>query len=167
MRPADYHRSVQPDEDRELIERARSASHAMARECLGSRVRILSRAITRLFDERFRTLDVTGAQLYLLGAIGYFGPDSPAELARALSMDKSTLSRNLSRLVERGWVSVVDATSGRGQVVDLTAAGADLLLRAQPAWSAAQEDVRELLGAADAGVLRALGNRIWTLEHEA
>ena len=158
-----------PDESGapDAVLRAREAARSMAHDCLGSRVRILSRSITRIFDDHFRSFDVTGAQLYLVGAVGLFGPRSPAELARALSMDKSTLSRNLQRLVERGLVQVEQAAVGRGQIVDLTEEGGELLLAAQPAWSAAQDEVRELLGGDDADVLRALGNRLWQLEREA
>jgi DNA-binding MarR family transcriptional regulator len=155
-----------PGSGGDVVDQARQAARSMARECLGSRVRILSRAITRVFDEHFRPFDVTGAQLYLIGAIGLFGPSSPAELARSLSMDKSTLSRNLQRLVERGLITVDDATTGRGQVVDLTAEGGELLIRVQPSWSAAQEDARAILGEGDADLLRALGNRVWQLEFE-
>ncbi|MEO0651323.1 MAG: MarR family winged helix-turn-helix transcriptional regulator [Planctomycetota bacterium] len=148
----------------ETVARAREAAHAMARQCLGSRARILSRSITRIFDERFRAFDVTGAQLYLLGAIGYFGAKSPSELARALSMDKSTLSRNLQRLVDRRLVAIDSSGRGRGQSVDLTEEGGELLLRIQPAWTEAQAQVRELLGVEDAGLLIQLGNRLWQLE---
>ena len=149
------------------IERAREAAQAMARQCLGSRARILSRSISRIFDDHFRAFDVTGAQLYLLGAIGFFGPKSPTELARALSMDKSTLSRNLQRLVERGLVAIDASGPGRGQSVDLTPAGGDLLLRIQPSWAAAQDEVRALLGTDDADLLLMLGNRLWQHEQEA
>jgi DNA-binding MarR family transcriptional regulator len=148
----------------ESLAQAAAAAHAMARECLGTRVRVLSRAITRVFDEHFRDFDVTGAQLYLIGAIGYFGPRSPSDLARALSMDKSTLSRNLQRLTERGWVAVTEAAAGRGQLVSLTQSGAELLVRIQPAWEAGQGEVRALLGDNEADVLRQLGNRLWREE---
>lgn len=150
----------------ELAEQAAQAAHDMARECLGTRVRVLSRTITRIFDEHFRPFDVTGAQLWLLGAMGYFGPKSPSELARALSMDKSTLSRNIQRLTERGWVVIGDPESGRGQVVSLSGTGAELLVTIQPAWAAAQAEVRTVLGGDEADVLRQLGNRLWR-EQEA
>lgn len=145
----------------ELAELASKAAHDMARQCLGTRVRVLSRTITRVFDEHFRPFDATGAQLWLLGAMGYFGPKSPSELARALSMDKSTLSRNIQRLADRGWVVVDDPNSGRGQVVSLSEAGAELLVKIQPAWEAAQAEVKTLLGDDEADVLRLLGNRLW------
>lgn len=150
----------------DVVDRAREAAQAMARECLGSRARILSRSITRIFDERFRAFDITGAQLYLLGAIGYFGPKSPAELARALSMDKSTLSRNLQRLVDRTLIEIDNSGPGRGQTVHMTAEGGELLIRVQPAWTEAQDRVRELLGADDADLLVLLGNRLWRHEQD-
>ena len=145
----------------ELAAKAEEAAHAMARECLGTRVRVLSRTITRIFDEHFRPFDATGAQLWLLGAMGYFGAKSPSELARALSMDKSTLSRNIQRLADRGWIVIDDPDSGRGQIVSLSENGAELLVKIQPAWAAAQAEVRTILGGDEADVLRQLGNRLW------
>jgi DNA-binding MarR family transcriptional regulator len=84
----------------------------------------------------------------LLAAIAAQGSVQPARLGRAMALEKSTLSRNSSRLVERGWVEVRDHPDGRGVLLTLTARGNEMLLRAVPAWEQAQQQAQSLVAVA-------------------
>ena len=129
----------------------------MRRDCVAMRVRLLNRRITRLYDAALRPLDVTTAQLNILTALALGGDARATEVAAALAIEKSTLSRNLARMVERGWISTTDESRGTGKQLHLLAAGRKLLERATPAWKAAQRQARRELEPALLGALDACG----------
>src|SRR4029453_9125866 len=112
--------------------------------CLGYRTRKLARAVTRLYNDRLRPLGLNLTEMNLLAAIAAQGSVQPARLGRAMALEKSTLSRNSSRLVERGWVEVRDHPDGRGVLLTLTARGNEMLLRAVPVWEQAQQQAQSL-----------------------
>jgi DNA-binding MarR family transcriptional regulator len=116
--------------------------------CLGYRTRKLARAVTRLYNDRLRPLGLNLTEMNLLAAIAAQGPVQPARLGRAMALEKSTLSRNSSRLVERGWVEVRDHPDGRGVLLAVTARGNEMLLRAVPAWEQAQQQAQSLVAEA-------------------
>jgi DNA-binding MarR family transcriptional regulator len=121
-------------------------ARSIARDCLGMRARLLGRVLSALYDEALRPVGLNCAQLNLLVALGARGPMPATELGRALRIEKSTLSRNLRRLADLGWIA-----PGRG--LSLTPRGADMLRRAVPAWRGAQRRARALLGHAGAAAL--------------
>ena len=116
--------------------------------CLGYRTRKLARAVTRLYNDRLRPLGLNLTEMNLLAAIAAQGSVQPARLGRAMALEKSTLSRNSSRLVERGWVEVRDHPDGRGVLLAVTARGNEMLLRALPAWKQAQQQAQSLVAVA-------------------
>jgi len=62
-----------------------------------------------------------------------------------MGLEKSTLSRNTGRLVDRGWVEMRDHPDGRGALLTVTASGKETLVRALPAWNEAQARARSLV----------------------
>lgn len=121
----------------------------MARTCLASQARRLSRALTRHYNDRLRPLGINIAEMNLLVAVAASGPVQPAGLGRALELEKSTLSRNLARLADRGWIVVRDNPEERGDLVEATRQGERLLKQAIPVWKTAQRDGMALLGGAE------------------
>jgi DNA-binding MarR family transcriptional regulator len=113
--------------------------------CLGYRTRKLARTVTRLYNDRLRPLGLNLTEMNLLAAIAAQGAVQPARLGRAMELEKSTLSRNTSRLVDRGWVVIRDHPEGRGVLLALTAQGNEMLLRAVPAWTKAQQQAQSLV----------------------
>jgi len=132
----------------------RTLAKNMAEQCLAMRMRRLNRVITRIYDEELRQHDVGVAQLNALTALGLAGELQPAQLGGVLDVEKSTLSRNLRRLEERGWIHIVG--QGSAQRVSLTEEGAALLGKVRPAWERAQRRARDALGDPFAGALRAI-----------
>jgi DNA-binding MarR family transcriptional regulator len=111
------------------------------------RARLLSRAVTAIYDDKLRPFGTSSAQFALLAVIGQTAPTTRAEIARHQHLDKSTLTRNLRTILSEGWVEEVrDNADGRSRPIALTAAGKELLIQAQPAWLAAQGEARALLG---------------------
>jgi DNA-binding MarR family transcriptional regulator len=127
----------------------RAVAQEVREQCLAFRVRRLNRRVTRLYDAVLRPFELTSAQFNMLVALG-LGLDLRAgDLARALDLEKSTLSRNLKRLVARRLVII----AGDDRVLRLTAAGRRLVTRALPAWRRAQ---REAAAAIDSDLVQAL-----------
>jgi DNA-binding MarR family transcriptional regulator len=131
-----------------MHEHIRSEARGVVATCLGYRTRRLARAVTRLYNDRLRPLGLNLTEMNLLAAIAAQESAQPARLGRAMALEKSTLSRNSGRLVERGWVEVHDHPDGRGVRLALTEQGSQMLLRAVPAWEQAQRQARSLVAEA-------------------
>ena len=118
----------------------------IAGECIAVRLRMLNRVITNIYDDALRPLDLKVSQMNILVAAAKMGTARPAEVCEHLHLDVSTLSRNVERMKGRGWLEVVPDEDGRSQPFRLTPQGRRLLDKAVPAWSAAQQEVKTLLG---------------------
>ena len=134
----------------------------MAEECLAVRVRLLNRTITSVYDEALRPLGMTTAQLNILVVVANRGPISPGDVARRLNMEKSTLSRNIDRMREHGWVNIDQSTSGRGLLLEVSMKGRKLLKRSLPLWKQAQARATAVLGERGAQGIHRAANAVWT-----
>jgi DNA-binding MarR family transcriptional regulator len=139
-----------PDDTRRL-------AMEMRRECVAMRVRLLNRRVTRLYDAALRPYGITTAQLNIITALALTGGARATDIADALAIEKSTLSRNLARMVERGWISSNDEEHGMGKELRLLAAGRDVFQQAMPAWRAVQRQARKELEPALLSALDASG----------
>ncbi len=118
----------------------------MARECIGMRARMLDRAVTGVFNAGLEGLGVKLSQLNVVIAIAKLQPAAPSDVARALHLEASTLSRNAERLRASGFVAVVDGDDARSRRYALTAQGEALIEAAYPVWCEAQRAAKKLLG---------------------
>jgi DNA-binding MarR family transcriptional regulator len=118
----------------------------VANECVAVRLRMLNRVITNIYDDALRSLDMKVSQMNILVAAAKLGTARPIEVCEYLHLDVSTLSRNVERMKARGWLEVVPDDDGRSQPFRLTPQGRKLLEKAIPAWSAAQQQVKKVLG---------------------
>src|SRR3954469_22418152 len=118
----------------------------VAGECIAVRMRMLNRVITNIYDDALRPLDLKVSQMNILVAAAKMGTARPAAVCEHLHLDVSTLSRNVERMKGRGWLEVIPDEDGRSQPFRLTPQGRELLLKAVPAWGAAQQRVKQVLG---------------------
>lgn len=118
----------------------------MAKECIGTRVRLLNRIVTKAYDDCLRPLGLRTAQQTILVAISLMKTPTPTHIERRLSLDKSTVSRNVERMQRRGWVEFVSGEDGRSHYLKLTAKGDKLLHESTTAWAQAQKKMAVLLG---------------------
>jgi DNA-binding MarR family transcriptional regulator len=143
-----------------------TASQAIAKiitqDCLGGRVRLLNRKVSRIYDDAFRPLGIKVTQLNLLVVIIRLAPCYPAQLIRVLDIKKSTLSRNIERLRKQGLLDVQREVNGRRQRLSVTPKGHDLLQQALPRWQEAQRQTEAMLGATTSDALRCLPTAIWS-----
>ena len=122
-----------------------SLAHEIAENCVAVRIRKLNRMITAIYDDSFREFGLTVAQFNLLVAIGSFDKVSPKIVGQILSLEKSSLSRNIEKMKTRGWVETFPAQDLRSHDLALTSTGAVLLRRAKPAWDQAQAKSKEIV----------------------
>ena len=73
-----------------------------ANACLATRVRQLSRIVTRVYDDAMRPLGITASQYTLLAQLAARDAITAVEIGHELDIEKSTLSRNLKRLARAG-----------------------------------------------------------------
>jgi DNA-binding MarR family transcriptional regulator len=139
--------------------RAAAAPASIAAECLALRARVLNRALSSIYDRALAPHELKVSQFNLLVAIGGHPGVLASRLGNALCIDESTLSRNLERLRERGWIEIEAGGDSRSRPLRLTAVGRAEFERACVAWRRAQDEALEQLGAQDAAALMRIAGR--------
>ena len=116
--------------------------------CVGLRVDRLHRLVNRQFEQVLRPIGLSLPQLEILSALTLVGVAvKPAVLAYQLGAERSTMSRNLALMQQRGWVTTTQtSSSGRSMAVAITDEGTVTLARAHTAWAHAQTAVLALIG---------------------
>ncbi len=115
--------------------------------CTSFKLRQLVRRVSQLYDQELAKAGLKTTQYSLLSNVLKLGPIRPGELAAAMTMDASTLTRNLKPLVAAGWLDLAPGDDGRSRSVQLTPAGRDKRASAQTHWKAAQQRLNQQLGA--------------------
>ena len=118
--------------------------------CVATRLRLATRVVTKVYDDALRPFGLTVSQMALLAVGADRGVIRQAEVGAQLQLDDSTLSRNLARMRANGWMDEAAEADARVHTHRLTESGRALLERVVPAWRAAQQRARDLLG--DSGV---------------
>jgi DNA-binding MarR family transcriptional regulator len=74
-------------------------------------------------------------------------PVKPSTLADVVSMERSTMSRNLAVMQDRGWIAPTPTSAtGRSMTVAITDAGTATLASADAAWNDTQSGLLEAMG---------------------
>lgn len=121
-------------------------SLAAAQGCLGFGVRKAARAIGQLYDAALVTAELKGTQFSLLNAIHLMGAPGVQQLADQLVMDRTTLTRNLRPLEQRGLVRITPGVDRRERHVALTDPGRGKLKEALQLWEPVQARLTAALG---------------------
>ena len=106
--------------------------------CSNMKLRRLTRLVSRHYDAHMAQCGLKTTQYSLLVIVTDRGPLLQGELARLLSLDASTLTRNLRPLLDSGLVVVEAGRDARSRQVSATAAGRDLRAQARQHWKRAQ-----------------------------
>jgi len=118
----------------------------VGKSCLLTRTRRISRVVTGIYDDAMRPHQLSAPQFSLLVLIAKLNGASRAEIGRANYQDRSTLTRNLALLLERGLIEEVVPKSGRSRPILITERGRERLTAAGGAWRSAQLKAKQLLG---------------------
>ena len=125
--------------------------------CLASRQ--AARKITRLYDSYMQGSGVRATQFTILSQLMLRGEMPIGKLASLLGMERTTLSRNLTLLEGKGWISISAGDDPRARMIEITTQGRSLVRRGFPYWSKAQAHIGKLLGADGQAALKLLGSR--------
>lgn len=135
---------------------ARPAAPALPQGCTNFKLRQLMRRVAHHYDAEMAKCGLKTTQYSLLSHVLKLGPIRPGELAAAMKMDASTLTRNLRPLVDAGWATLEAGSDARSRLVHITEAGRAKRAEAQRRWKAAQLALNDALGVARVAALHAL-----------
>ena len=125
---------------------AKISVRTIAEQCIAVRLCMLSRGVTRIYNQALRPYGLMVSQMNILVAVSCLGEARQQEVCQALHLEKSTLSRDVGRMRSQGWLEEVPGEDGRTALLRITPAGKRLLEKATPAWQRAQEEATALLG---------------------
>ncbi|BAN25397.1 MarR family winged helix-turn-helix transcriptional regulator [Caballeronia insecticola] len=117
----------------------------MFTECYCTQFRRSANALTSIYDEALRPVGLKITQHTLLRGLDRLGSATYNEIAAELSLDKTTISRNIKLLIDAGWVEVSSDDDARYKLAKLSLAGKRVLKEAEPHWRAAQNQVEKEL----------------------
>jgi DNA-binding MarR family transcriptional regulator len=122
-------------------------AESTAAACISTRVRQLSRIVTRVYDDALRPLGITASQFTLLTQLAQQDGITAVEIGHTLDIEKSTLSRNLKRLLALGLLTMDPPAGRRGRGLHLTPKGESIIKQAYPVWMDAQSKTVTIMGA--------------------
>jgi DNA-binding MarR family transcriptional regulator len=128
------------------FERARCLE--IAGTCLLFGVRRASRAVTQLYEAELAPAGLQATQLSVLVAAAARRGWTMSDLASALGMDRTTLTRNVEPLRRTKLLRIGAGRDQRTRSVNLTPKGHRALGEAYPLWKRAQRRILARLGRA-------------------
>lgn len=143
---------TQPSDITEIAENTSAA-------CISTRIRQLSRIITRVYDDALRPLGITASQFTLLTQLAQQDGITAVEIGHTLDIEKSTLSRNLKRLLQDGLLTMDPPAGRRGRGLHLTPKGETVIHAGYPVWREAQTRTIRVLGPESRSTLDSLLNQ--------
>lgn len=117
-----------------------------ANSCIATRVRQLSRIVTRVYDDAMRPLGITASQYTLLTQLASRDGITAVEIGGDLDIEKSTLSRNLKRMLALNLITMDPPAGRRGRGLHLTPKGSAVIREAYPVWLSAQQKAVSFMG---------------------
>lgn len=114
--------------------------------CLMFNFREVCRTITQIYDEQLMAIGLHGTQYTLLVSLKFQEPQKLSSLAKSIGLDRTTLTRNLSFLENKGWIKYEKNADSRVKIVTLTKEGEKILELAFPIWENVQNMFLEKLG---------------------
>src|SRR5262245_43028919 len=116
--------------------------------CVCSTLRMVTRAVTQLYDDALRSSGLRVTQFNVLAAIARGGEAmNLRQLEDALAVDQTTLTRSISLLERDGVIERASDPDRRIRAMRLTAKGRRVLAAARPLWAQAQDKVLRDFGA--------------------
>lgn len=109
-------------------------------------MREVARKITRRYNDALKPLGIKVTQFTIMTGVALSEGRSLTEIASALGMDRTTLTRNLAPLELQGFVETYDEGQGRARSARLTDKGVVKMEAALPLWRAAQKSLKNQLG---------------------
>ena len=129
--------------------------------CYLHRIRLLSRTLTKIYDDALKPINLKVTQMNLMGVVTKLGPITPQDMSEKLGMEKSTLSRNIDRLIMNGWIEHVAGKNNRSHQLKITGKGRTIMKNALKYWRQAQKRAEKILGSEGSLAVMTAGNLLW------
>jgi DNA-binding MarR family transcriptional regulator len=123
----------------------KAEAERVAQCCVATRLRKLNRIVTNIYNAEFAAVGLTASQFNILTALAHFRSTSAVTVGKVLSLEKSSLSRNLKLMRRHGWID--NEGDSRMAEIRISAQGENVYAKAIPGWERAQRKCRKLLGA--------------------
>jgi DNA-binding MarR family transcriptional regulator len=125
--------------------RISARSFKACQTCACSALRRASRAVTQHYERHFRGSGLRATQFTILAMLAQTGPLSISELSDQLGLDRTTLSRNLRLIEEKGWIAALGHDDQRVRKMALTPKGMRKASAALTFWKRADASVEPIL----------------------
>ncbi|MDM0104212.1 MarR family winged helix-turn-helix transcriptional regulator [Variovorax sp. J22R24] len=133
--------------------------------CTNFRLRRLMRQLARHYDAEVAKSGLKTTQYSLLSHVLHLGPLRPVDLAEAMGIEASTLTRNLKPVIAAGWITQSEGPDARSRLISITDEGREKRAEAQRHWRTAQQKLNEVLGVERVIALHALIDESMELLH--
>jgi DNA-binding MarR family transcriptional regulator len=114
--------------------------------CLTHGLMRAARTVARGFEAEAASLGVTAPQFTALARLSFMGPMTVSQIAARVDADRTTMTRNLGVMAQKGWITEGSAEDRRERVWQLTDAGRVILAQVMPVWQAWQARLVDRLG---------------------
>lgn len=114
--------------------------------CLTHGLMRAARAVARGFEAEAASLGVTAPQFTALARLSFMGPMTVSQIAARVDADRTTMTRNLGVMAQKGWITEASAEDRRERVWQLTEAGRVIVAEVMPVWQAWQARLVARLG---------------------
>lgn len=124
--------------------------------CTYTSLHQLARLTSQHYDAELGEAGLRTSQFLLLTHVLELGPARPCDLAKAMALDPSTVTRKLKPLLDAGWLEMREGADGRTRSVSITSSGFKKRAQGLRRWLVAEARVRDLLGTDNVMRLNAL-----------
>jgi len=132
--------------------------------CYCGSIRQASRIVTQLYDQALKPSGLKITQFGILRLLSAYPGLTTGEIAEALAMDSTTLTRTLKIIQENAWIEATPGEDRRERHWSVTPAGKERVGEAVPLWKNAQKEFAQLAGDVD---LDGLTKAVFHLVHKA
>ncbi|QAR33282.1 MarR family transcriptional regulator [Geovibrio thiophilus] len=124
-------------------------------ECTAGKMRLMNRVITGIYDRELKKHGLKISQASILISLAADGAKKRSEISRILRMEKSTVTRNLDRMIKNGWLYETG-----DERIDISEKGRELLLASRPDWKNVQTKIYDILGEDGINAVKLISRRI-------
>lgn len=109
-------------------------------ECISGKMTRINRITANIFRKHLKPFGVTNSQLTLLFVLSKKNNLNQKQLSDIAVLEKSSLNRNLNRLIEAGLIS-----KDKFPIIRITEKGKILVDEIIPVWRSAMDEIEDLL----------------------
>lgn len=109
--------------------------------CIAGKVGLISRLTSNIFRKHLAKHDITESQLSILFITSKMKEITQKQISEFYYLEKSTVSRNLKRLAERGYLEQKQLPK-----LVITESGLEFVTEVIPSWKKAMKEIEKALG---------------------